>query len=390
MTSCTTERVCVLRLAIAIATLTFGLASRPTLGQTRAPDTPALEEIHMVDQQNGWAVTRDQNRTPGVEPAMGVARTTDGGSRWSDVTPTFGGRFYRFYAFPRVFVFTANFAWVEGLRTVDGGQTWRPPVTPWTGALVWIDFTNANEGWALTADPAGGTMAHPEMVVFWSIDAGETWNRAAEHSRLVEGVSSLTFVSKTNGWATSWVPTAGSDWSPLYMTRNAGSTWMRQTVPRPPEVTSAWDSRTMPLKFFTARDGILPVLYANVDSKYAPIASFAIPYVTQDAGTTWRYTTPVPVANQAWRSDYYGHPLWGIYFADINHGWIVDGDTLYATINSGRQWTTIRSTSFHRMKQLEFISPQVGWAVAREAPFLLKTLDGGRAWSPVTYTISGK
>jgi photosystem II stability/assembly factor-like uncharacterized protein len=71
----------------------------------------------------------------------------------------------------------------------------------------------------------------------------------------------------------------------------------------------------------------------------------------------------------------------------MNHGWIADGDTLYVTIDSGRQWTTIRSTSFPGAKQLDFISPQVGWAVAREVPFLLKTLDGGRTWFAVTYTI---
>jgi photosystem II stability/assembly factor-like uncharacterized protein len=79
-----------------------------------------------------------------------------------------------------------------------------------------------------------------------------------------------------------------------------------------------------------------------------------------------------------------------MHFADINHGWIADRDTLYATINGGRQWTTIRPTSFPGAKQLDFISPQVGWAVAREAPFLLKTLDGGRTWSPVTYMVLQK
>jgi photosystem II stability/assembly factor-like uncharacterized protein len=69
----------------------------------------------------------------------------------------------------------------------------------------------------------------------------------------------------------------------------------------------------------------------------------------------------------------------------MNHGWIADGDTLYVTINGGRQWTTIRPTSFPGAKQLDFISPEVGWAVTGGA--LMKTVNGGYTWTRVPFRI---
>jgi photosystem II stability/assembly factor-like uncharacterized protein len=380
-----------MRTALAILMLTFALrlTAQPMHGQTRAANTLVIEEIYMIDQKTGWAVTRDQNRNPAESP-MGLARTTDGGNNWRDVTPTItiAGRTIR-YAGPKVFVFTGNFAWIGGVRTVDGGQTWRQSKALMTGSLVWIDFVDANDGWALTLDPAGGSMANPATVVLWSTDAGETWNKAAEHSSLHWSVGSLTFVSRATGWATLGGPNVGRDWFPLVITRNAGRTWAVQSVPRPPGVPSAeysWVSDIWPLKFFTPRDGIFPASYAYVDPLSKTRVSFAIPYVTHDGGTTWTYATPVSVANQCLACIRPQAPIVMMNFADINHGWIADGDTLYATINSGRQWTTIRPASFPGAKQLNFISPQVGWAVTGGT--LLKTLDGGRTWSPVDYTIS--
>ena len=71
----------------------------------------------------------------------------------------------------------------------------------------------------------------------------------------------------------------------------------------------------------------------------------------------------------------------------MNHGWIADGDILYVTNDGGSQWTTIPpSPRFANVKQVDFISPQVGWAVTPAS--LLKTEDGGFTWAPVAYTIS--
>ena len=50
----------------------------------------------------------------------------------------------------------------------------------------------------------------------------------------------------------------------------------------------------------------------------------------------------------------------------------------------GRNWTTLQPAGpFADVKQLEFVSSQIGWALRRISPYLIKTLDGGRTWTSV-------
>lgn len=71
---------------------------------------------------------------------------------------------------------------------------------------------------------------------------------------------------------------------------------------------------------------------------------------------------------------------------------------LHVTNDGGRQWTEVRPNKFFAdITQLDFISRNVGWAVRNTDPFgggarqaspsLLKTLDGGRTWTPLDYAI---
>jgi photosystem II stability/assembly factor-like uncharacterized protein len=149
--------------------------------------------------------------------------------------------------------------------------------------------------------------------------------------------------------------------------------------------------------FFTAQEGLLPVFYFGGESTSSPaVAAF---YASRDGGGTWKHSAPISITKgylDCW------HYICGHYrpssFADMNHGWMADGGTLYVTSNGGREWTVVRPLLFANVKHLDFISPEVGWAVRITTeyvggkqiptpPFLLKTLDGGRTWSPVTYTI---
>ena len=73
----------------------------------------------------------------------------------------------------------------------------------------------------------------------------------------------------------------------------------------------------------------------------------------------------------------------------MNDGGMIDGDVLYTTSNGGHRWTRLRLPVFADMRDLQFNSPQVGWAAARQmSPFLLNTTDVGHTWAPVPYAIS--
>jgi photosystem II stability/assembly factor-like uncharacterized protein len=221
-----------------------------------------------------------------------------------------------------------------------------------------------------------------EADIYRSTDAGATWTKVA--STTADNESSglpfaglkgnVVFLNTMTGWVTGrmLIP----NWLYLYVSHDGGSKWRQQMLPLPPQVTFPWDSSTVAPRFFGAQDGILPVFYRNRNTN----TWLAVFYVTHDGGTTWAYTTPV----SSTRGEF--SPL---SFADVAHGWVTDGSTLYVTDNGGRRWMEIHPPPpFADVKQLDFISAQTGWALIRTVPFLLKTLNGGHTWMPVAYTIS--
>jgi photosystem II stability/assembly factor-like uncharacterized protein len=133
---------------------------------------------------------------------------------------------------------------------------------------------------------------------------------------------------------------------------------------------------------------VFPVVYgSNQDAG-------AFFYVTHDGGMTWMSTTPVTLTSDRTA----GGALWSTYqsssFADANHGWVTDGRALYVTRDGGQRWAKLlASLPFDRpLGEIAFVSPRVGWATgqAGRIPFLLKTLDGGYTWTPVSYVVSPK
>lgn len=371
-------------MATVVAALTLGFLHGPGLAQTSGPsptpcimfrgacDAPSLESVHMIDAQAGWAVTYGYD-------VNALLRTTDGGTHWKDVTPSSGQRIFGLYAA------TALVAWLGPFRTVDGGGTWTQGAIPANGSIRAIHFINSLDGSLLALGEA--LMGSVEAFVYRSTDGGENWIEVAREDfhggdsglPLSGSKSGITFLNATTGWITGGhgiVP----NWLYLYVTRDAGRTWRQQKLPPLPLMTARWYSWTYSPKFFTSRNGILPVFLSPEESG-EPVIVF---YVTHDGGATWTPTEPVSVAK--WSSAGWLVPY---SFADMDHGWVSDGDTLFATRDGGRRWTAIQpSQPFADVKQIEFVSPQVGFAVSRISPYLQKTLDGGRTWKAVSYTVS--
>ena len=358
---------------IVTAVLILGRGSGPVLAQTHQGGSPALAFIQMIDAMTGWALTDQPD-------ANALLLTPDGGIHWIDVTPlnSSGQRVSVDYVAP----LTSLIAWVVSYAGIDpepifhtaDGQTWRSATTP---PLVGsVHFIDAQNGWRLSGVGAAGSM---EADIYRSTDGGATWTKVASTTAGNESSGlpfagdkgDVTFLNATTGWVTGTIIVP--NWLYLYVTHDGGSSWRQQTLPLPPQVTFPWDSSTVAPKFFGAQDGILPVFYRNRDTN-AWLVAF---YVTHDGGTTWTYTTPVSSTREEFGP-------WS--FADVVHGWVAGGDTLYVTTDGGSHWTKIPpSRPFTKVNRIDFISPQIGWAVTPAS--LLKTENGGRTWTPVVYTI---
>jgi photosystem II stability/assembly factor-like uncharacterized protein len=362
-------------------------------GQMRAGDPPALKTIHMVDAQTGWAVT---------DPLYVslLLRTSDGGTHWKDVTPlSSSGSKIRVI---EVTVLSSLIAWVTGagtfgsttadlFRTIDGGRTWKSATIPALGVRS-VSFINPRDGW-LVASLGAGTGKHA-VEIYRSTDGGESWIKMA--SATPDDVSNglpfhgiktaITFLNPTTGWIAGMFFAPGGFY--LYVTHDGGRTWRHGNVPLARELTPHWRGFPQPPKFFTARDGILPVFYDILNNSGEDIGRVVVFYATHDEGTTWTHTALVRVN------------VSGLVYqavADMHHAWVMNGGVLHATSDGARRWTIMPPNPLLAdVTQLDFISPKKGWAVRNTAlaggtpkfPFLLKTMDGGRTWFPVTYTIS--
>ena len=342
----------------------------------------ALSSIHMLDAQTGWAITERGH----------VIRTTDGGVHWQNVTPQYPSTAGQQKVVAEFFTFAI--AWIavshtaaDGtttvlvFRTVDGGQTWQKTTIPQISPIFQITFVDAQHGWVLSKRV---DLASAEAVnILRTTDGGKTW--AVVSSALAASTDTpppgqlpfggdkagLGFVDTTTGWTTGNFPLYGYVF--FYVTHDGGATWNRQTLPFPPDKAST-QIATRPPRFFTATDGILPVSFVTENA-----ASLDL-YVTHDGGASWTSTTPVAASVAI--SD----------IIDMDHGWASDGTLLYVTSDGGQNWTKLSpGGGFQHVTRLDFVSSNIGWAIGAtdsHVPTLLKTVDGGRTWTAIPYTIS--
>lgn len=398
-----TTLVAVALLAVLIGGLTLGLilvhragsstggnpTKQPT-GTAATTPTPVttpgsgqaigLSAIHMIDAMTGWA------QGPLAAP-LHIFRTTDGGARWQDVTPSSvsaaSGVLSTYYL-------NGSVAWLVlpaqpgantsvVLRTTNGGQTWQQEGSPQTNLVIQITFIDTQHGWIMST-PFGGAAGSVPVDVFRTTDGGASWvqvQSARNSQNNPPGAipssgdkTGLSFLNASTGWLTGFSPAGAL----FYVTHDGGLTWQQQTLSAPAGVTQE-QYEVLPPTFFNDHDGVLPV---QVDTPTAGAADTDV-YVTHDSGATWQSTALVQASDRS------------VAFIDANHGWATDGTILFATSNGGQHWTRLpASRDFHDVATLDFVSNMTGWAIsepASGASTLLKTTDGGQTWMIVTPTL---
>ncbi|MGA2502780.1 MAG: YCF48-related protein [Anaerolineales bacterium] len=325
--------------------------------------SPSIQSLDMLDVNNGWALTD-----------TAVARTTDGGSSWCNVSPdSLNG------ALASSFFLDANTGWVaipgtdptNGIlfHTANGGLTWTTTPVPFGGGS--IKFVDPWNGWEMARLSAG--MSHEAVAIFRTSDGGTTWSQVLINDPTASGSSDslpltgdkngITALDSNHGWVTGAQPS--SDFIYIYNTQDGGTTWSHQNLSLPADYSGAMTSAALPV-FFGPNQAVLPVLlFANNNG-----SDF---YVSQDSGQTWKVTTPVAQGGF-------------LAVASTNDFFVWDGSTpLNVSHDSGASWSTVSPNIDIKdnMVSLQFVNATTGWALTSNANShhsLYKTADGGKTW----------
>ncbi len=341
--------------------------------------SPVLARVAFQDENNGWGIAINNDGH--------VLRTIDGGRTWLDATPPGTGSI----GFSTVLeVLNASNVWVlvpaadyfSGTlyHTGDGGATWTSNPVPFGGGF--FQFLDDHTGRALADREARAGSEAVEL--FQTSDGGASWvsvfhNDASQagssDSLPLEGIKNgMTFLDASTGWVTGSTPKPGEVY--LYVTRDGGASWSKQSPPLPTGY-EAYLYTTQPPVFF-GQDGFLPLLVTLTDRVDLTF------YTTHDGGLTWGGDPDNPKMTI--------RPGLAA-FADALHGWSWDGGpSLHLTSDGAQTWSSIHASPDlgGNLSQLQFVPTTngafTGWALTRvdeSGKSRLYHTTNGSEWIPL-------
>jgi photosystem II stability/assembly factor-like uncharacterized protein len=347
-----------------------------------------ITDIHMIAANTGWAIGGLRSGDDHV------LTTTDGGNTWKDVTPpepvaiasdkkTAIGYFqdaangWVLYAYSGFTISSQENVW----RTSDGGATWQAnqplDISGLTETFVPSDlqFVAGQVGWLLVHVGAG--MNHDYVALYRSMDTGASWSRILDpyNDGGIQSCSktSMLFTDATHGWLTGDCNGVKAGVL-LYNSTDAGSTWQKVTLPAPTSNPDMFTNSNFTCgsydPFFFSNDlGHLGVRCTDYTVTPSTINYYV--YTTLDGGATW--TSSI-------------YPGEALYFVTVDTGWAIT-KKFQRTTDGGATWTTVSNVSWSA--QMDFISDQIGWGVARAGDqiALVKTTDGSAHWTMLVPTI---
>lgn len=377
-----------------------GLLLRTGSGGGSPVSTRSVLDLHMYNSTTGWAWAGGDE----------ILHTTSGVRHWTIVPPPIGRGAIVEVAWvnaetARILTTSAGAVGnVErtytliGWMTNDGGATWIAG-QPFTVLLETaqdptttsdLDFVDADHGWFFNAQ--NSAVGSP-IFIFRTVDGGLHWNQVAmtpAHGTALRGelpvgcaAYGLTFVDATTGWVAGQCGFG----TLFYVTHDGGTEWSPQPI-------ACVNCALYPPRFISSVNGHL--FGQNGEG---------LLFATSDGGETWSARAQPPGNWPDFVDAKYGFTL-GLTGND-NPSVI-----LWTTRDGGASWRQVPNGAIHgngpvESSQLDFITPQIGWAVsvdirgqpllqAGDTPLpgvpdeLWQTSDGGATWSQVmpTFTTS--
>ena len=341
------------------------------------PETLILvTHIQMISAERGWGIG-------GLDGASDhVLRTNDGGQTWMDVTPPEPAPDVENPSKIAVGYFinpmTGWVAYYEDTiepspgrfrvwGTMDGGDTWsasRALELEFLGSTDYppiLSFDDADNGWLIARHGPAGMHNYP-IYLLRTADGGRNWEMAitpAEGGLQSCRKSGVDFGTLTVGWATvADCPVVAPE---VAVTRDGGRNWEPIMLPAP-------DSR--PQLFETELcEGHSPQLVTELIGAVAVSCRTGLNlnfiYTTQDGGETW---------------ESHLYPGGELSLLDPRTVFAFDRH-IHKTLDGGQSWEFVKTVQWDG--QFNFVSDQIGWAVARDgdALALVTTTNGGKTWS---------
>jgi photosystem II stability/assembly factor-like uncharacterized protein len=355
-----------------------------------------FEAMKLLTADTGWAITNKK-----------LFWITGAGAHWRDITP---GLKHKRQAASSVFFLDTLRGWAilkcgddldpavddgcfEFASTTDSGKNWaivHPKIkdpelqtdyNDWSGYsdATHIEFTDSDHGWAVLTK---GT--HLQACIaspLRTIDGGRTWTQVSKHGA---PECNFHFITRSDGWAQG----RSEEGPNLYVTHDAGETWISVLLKPPPLVKvgewppqpyGVWPAYGLPI-FDSPEHGLLIASYWD-GSKSTPVI-----FSTTDLGHRWRFERVLPDVDGV--TTIFRNTLYTVSMSESG-----DKITLTKLHLAGKtSQPSSTSASIHEIgirhynlnrygDAISMVSDSRGWLLADT---LLATTDGGATWKNIT------
>lgn len=355
-----------------------------------------LTDFQLLSGKTGisWGTTRGELR---------LYMTRDYGVTWRNISPAATVQFPETVHYGQdIFFLNEKDGWIvrksQGntesilLRTNDGGLNWKiytftDDITPEA-----IHFITAERGWLMSTDQ--DDQDHQVKSLYLTSDGGTNWVKAGGEEQTAKEPAkqgglpdigrflSMAFTTEDEGN----ILLEDQGILSLYKSSDGGKKWSSNSLPSSGLSAPQSFFTEGPITFFTEAGGETLngfIALAGIQGKDSGYAA----YFTEDGAASF-HAISFALPGQVPEGDKRVLPV----FINPQEGWILQGSTLYHTVNQGKNWLALAQSQklietmqeYPEVVKLQFINANLGWILvqnsAKNSSRLLQTQDGGVSW----------